>query len=105
METIELAPVPVEEECEQLGENYNPSKARKECRVFRNQLMRMVEKNFPGREVDIMIKSNLHEYGIYLELAIKFDENDERSVDLAYWIDSNLPQYWDEEAKKELEGV
>jgi hypothetical protein len=102
MDSLELSPTPVGEECAQVGaENYH-AMARKECNAFIKQLRRQFGVEPYGAR--LYVKSNPHDFGSYLEVACKFDENEEEAVEYAYKLESNLPENWDEEAKLELEG-
>ena len=98
-ETLELTCTPTGEECENLGPNYNPQKARAECRAFKNQLER--ESPPPG-EAYLKIKSNPHDFGSYLEVAAVFNPENEQEADWAYGLESELPEFWDEIARQEL---
>ena len=121
---------PYGESCEQLGPNYDPAKARREAKAFKNQLERMIVQGVketdpnPDRNVQealelvdederrelllgyyglsFRIKSEPHDFGNYLILQLSYDEGQERSAKLAYWYDGNVPEHWDEQATKEL---
>lgn len=94
---FELGPVPANEECEQLGNNYNEAKARKECIAYKHQLDRQF-----GTDCRFAVKSFAHEYGRYYEVVIRYTEDDESSEDIAFNVEQNLPLEWDEDARKEL---
>ena len=100
-ETLELGPVPTAEDCAQVGtENYH-TLARIECAVYKNQLCRM----FPKIEESgcvLTIKSNPHDFGTYFEVAIKYDEDNENQIEVAFEVENNQPEYWDEFAKRQL---
>ena len=101
---IVLSSVPIEEECEQLGPTYDPIKAQKELEVFKNQLERQFPKDgdFPGK---LEIKYFDHDFGRYGEVVAHFDSNNEKSINWAFNIENELPLYWDEIAKKQLENI
>ncbi len=101
MDYIELGPVPTDEECEQLGPTYNRKRAFSECLAFKDQLRRQFPKpeGVPGR---LGIKSSPHDFGTYLEVVAYFDDTNEASMDWAFGIENNIPEHWDEAAKKEL---
>jgi len=94
---MELGPTPAGESCEQLGLNYNHGNAMKELRAYRNQLQRM----FPTAQLGI--KSFPHDFGTYHEVVVYFDDCDGESVTVAYDVEANLPESWDNEAMAELE--
>jgi len=110
---LELGSVPCAEDCFQVG-SATTEQMRKECVIYRKQL----ERQFPKGE--FVIKSFPHDFGTYLEVVIYYD--DEHICDcgldchedcqcetdtekLAYEVEGNLPEYWDEEAKKQLKTI
>ncbi len=94
-----LGPIPPYESCEQVGDNCDYNKMREECRIYRNQLIRMFPLTTKGY---FGIKSFSHEFGTYMEVVAYYDDADQDSLDWVYNIESNLPLNWDEIAKKEL---
>lgn len=100
MDYLELGPVPSNEHCEQVGPNYNESRARLECRVFIKQLRRMFGEEPIGAR--LRVKSNPHDFGSYLEVAVYYDPNVEESVEYAFKLEEEYPENWDEEAMNEL---
>ncbi len=100
-ETLELATtVPIDEPCAQVGSDNYSDNSRKEARAFINQLIR--QHGQPPAGVSITTKNNPHDFGSYLDVVIKFDEDDETAADYAYGVENNLPYNWDDEALKEL---
>ena len=96
-----FGPTPVDEKCQQIGmPTYDPIMARKECRAFIQQLIRKFgEPPFGAR---LKIKSFPHDFGDYLEVCGIFDEENEEATQYVYNIEADIPENWDEEAKKEL---
>lgn len=96
---------PADEECAQVGRDGYAERARLECQVYIAQLKRAYN-SFHGEAIPesltLRIKSNLHDYGTYLEVAASFDDNDEKAVAAAFWLDEHCPLTWDAEAKTEL---
>jgi hypothetical protein len=101
-EYLEIAPTPVEEACQQVGTpSYDGAMARAECKAFIHQLRRQF-----GPEPDgatLYVKSNPHDFGSYLEVAVKYDPNCEAAIEYAFKIEGNTPSFWDTEAVKELQ--
>lgn len=90
---------PNAEDCEQLGPNYDPSKARKEGQAYIKQLRRVY-----GEEkgtASLRLKSNPHDFGSYLSVECFYDDGDEEGMKYAYDIESGCDE-WDDEARKEL---
>lgn len=101
MEELELGPVPYDEECLQVG-SASSSSMRAECSV----LIRQLKRQFPQLEttdgIRLKISSNLHDFGTYYEVAVKFDFNNEAAATLAYQIEEEFPANWDEISRSEL---
>lgn len=104
---LEIGSSPWGEECSQVGSDNYHERARKECRAYVGQLYRVLEAH--GHKLEelpesfrIKIKSNPHDFGSYFEVVCMFECDDERACDLAYFLESNSPEHWDEIAKKEL---
>lgn len=102
IEYIELGPVPSGENCEQVGENFDRSKAIRECNAYRNQLYRAFPELRDHERIRLIIRSQSHDFGSYPEVAVRFSYDEEDDIDLAYRIDSEAPEFWDEEARAEL---
>ena len=94
---MELGPTPCDEPCAQVGAYDFESKVRKECRAYKHQLERL----FP--ECDFIVKAFSHDFGTYYEVCVVYDTDDRQSAENALKVEINLPEKWDEEAKKELE--
>ena len=97
---LELGPCPYDETCEQLGKDYDPARARLECRVLRDQLIRQFGP--PPDGAYFRTRSNPHDFGTYYELAIYFDEHNETAVIYALKVEHAYPQFWDKEAREAL---
>ena len=97
---LEIGSVPADEQCEQLGPNYDEKKARKECRVFINQLRRIHGPEPFG--ANLKVKSNPHDFGTYYEVACYYDDENEEAMNYAFNCE-DIPENWDDEAKRELQ--
>lgn len=109
-ERLEIGSSPYGEECAQVGADDYYERAQKECRAFINQLYRMLEvQGYPKDKLPdnfrLVVKSNSHDFGTYYEVACKFNGDDEKSWELATWLEGNGPELWDEKAKAELGKV
>jgi porphobilinogen deaminase len=77
------------------------TRARAECRAFAHQL----ERAFPEAVeagCSFRIKSNAHDFGTYLEVQVRFDDDDEHQTHWAFMIENDLPESWDDQARAEL---
>lgn len=99
-ETMNIACTPTGEKCEGLGPNYNATKARQECNIFMDQLVRAF--GHPPVGARLTIISNPHEFGTYLEVGVKYNPDSDEAVDYALKLESETPEFWDETAKAEL---
>lgn len=97
---LEIGSAPAGEDCSQVGSEGYADKARKECRALINQLRRIVGPE--SGTAHLSIKSFPHDYGSYYEVVCHFDDDDSAAVEYAFKCERELPENWDEEAKKEL---
>ena len=101
MDVLEIGSTPTGEDCAQVvSQGYTARANKKECRVYRDQLLRLFDE--PPEGAMIIIKSNHHEFGTYYEVCIRFDKDNEKATDYAFNVENCSPQYWDEQAKIEL---
>jgi len=109
MAYLELGPTPYNEDCAQVGTDNYSYKAGKECNIYSRQLWRFLkDKRGITQETapysfNIITKSFPHDFGSYYEVCAKYSDGDEVAIELAFWLEDNLPGEWDEEAKKELQ--
>jgi len=96
-----LSCTPSAEPCEQVPYK-DPEKAKYECKVFISQLKRQFPEQTNQGLVGFKITLNPHDFGSYHDVIVMFMEDNEESVNAAYHIESNMPEYWDEQAKEQL---
>lgn len=101
MEYVYLSPTPVDESCAQVGEPDFRKKATKEMTAFIGQLYRCFPK---AKEVGVYfrIKWQNHDFGEYGEVVAAYEMGDEEAMNLAYYVENNIPENWDDEALEEL---
>jgi hypothetical protein len=97
---LEIGSTPAEEDCEQLGPNYRPERARQECQAFIHQLRRQFGEE--PADASLRVKGSSHDFGLYLEVVCYYDPNDEESTEYAFKCEGEAWTEWDEEARKEL---
>lgn len=100
MEEIFLGPVPVSEDCAQVGSPGYTERARKECRAYINQIRRTF--GDPPLGGALKIVSCPHDFGTYYEVVAYFDDRFPDSIRWAFEVEESLPHEWDELAKVEL---
>lgn len=83
-----------------------------ECKAFRSQLLRMAmgwaRENYPDQlyfpfpGFSLKVQGQPHDFGEYFEVLCFFDPECKPAVDLAYYLEANLPKEWDERSKVTL---
>jgi len=99
-DTLTIGPVPSHEDCEQLGADYNPTRARQECQQFIAAIVREC-----GEEPDgatLVVTSNPHDFGTYYEVGVRYEEDNEAAVDYAFRVESEAPTEWSDEDRAAL---
>ena len=104
-ETIDIGCAPYDEQSAQVGSLEYPRQGRAECRAYINQIRRVLGE--PPEGVSLLIKSNPHDLGAYLEVVAKVggvltQETREIALEYAYRCESESPAHWDDEARAEL---
>ena len=100
---IELCSSPCAEDCAQVGSPDYYDRAKKECRIFIDQLRRQFGPEPDGAR--LFVKSNSHDFGTYHEVACRFNTDLPESADYAFRLDNELPERWDEQALAELATI
>jgi hypothetical protein len=96
---IFCGPVPADEQCEQLGPNYDGMRARKECHTFIQQIRRELGEEPEGAH--LRIKGQSHDYGTYVEVVCAFECDDPVAAEYAFKCETTATK-WDEKARQEL---
>lgn len=96
IEYIDLSSSPIDEPPVQVNSEGNyTQEMRAECRRFAEQL-RII---FPWAidvGIDFVVKGSPHDFGTYYEVYARVNYDNEKAVDLAYWIQDNLPLKWED---------
>jgi hypothetical protein len=95
---LTLGPTPCGEDCVGIGNPEYWTKGRAEQKRYKAQL----EKMFPTPEGvygHFTIKAFEHDFGTYHEVCVVFDADDDASAGWALFVDSHLPDSWDDDAK------
>jgi len=102
-DNFSLNTTPVEEDCAQLGsENYLENTER-ECSAYIGQLKRTFGK--PPPNARFRVTKNPHDFGMYHDVVVEFDDEDVKASKYAYKIETNLPDKWDEQALMVVRGT
>ena len=93
---VELGPAPVNEDCQQVGNNYNKTLAKEECARYMNLLNTLFPKSErPSEENIFMLKSFTHDFGKYYEVVLLYDDENEESEKYAYDVQDDMPLTWE----------
>lgn len=105
MAHITIASSPYGEDCAQLGTEGYEIRARAECEALIAQLKRHYKASHSGRALPcrLVVASNPHDFGTYHDVRAIFEE-DSPGETAAYWLESNTPEKWDDEAVQALAG-
>ncbi len=95
-EYIDLDGVPYGEKCAQVGEPNYYVNARAECVRFIAGLKKYFATQISNVEIAFCTKSNPHDFGDYLSVRIYYWANDEAAEEVAFLIENNIPETWDE---------
>ena len=98
MRTYEvIAPSPLEEDCVQLktgGEYLDAMREEVDCFVT------LLKEVFPWADekngLRISRKSFAHDFGTYYEAVVIYDDDNAKSVELAFFIVDNYPKHWED---------
>jgi poly(A) polymerase Pap1 len=88
-----LGSTPCGEDCAQVGtENYY-EKTMEECEKYKELLQNIFPqaRDFGTR---FQLMSFPHDFGIYHEIVIVFNDCNETAIDFAAFVESNLPENW-----------
>lgn len=100
---FEIGPTPCDENCAQVGEDNFRNKANIEMDAYIDQLYRLFGEKILDTSISFKKKWFAHDFGNYGEVVIMYDDSDEKH-DLVYEIERELPENWDEQAKKDIEN-
>jgi len=102
MPRLNIGSVPIDEPC--LSVAAPPTDQKFECRVFAKQISRY----YPiPQGAGLLIETNNHDFGVYYEIACKYNNEDEQQTAWALDVeDDSLQklQFWDEQAVEELKA-
>lgn len=91
---LSLGPAPIGIDPIQVGVEGYETKAKKECQKY----IKLLKKKFSNipENCSFVIKNNSHDFGCYYDVNIKFDNEDKEQEKFAFYVERNLPDYWEE---------
>lgn len=102
-EYLTLGPTPVDEKCAQMGRDDFWEESEKECKRYIELLKKKFGKTMPYG-CSFRTKSFDHDFGMYREVCVFYDDEDNVGLAFALHVEGNLPQKWtdDEEIPFEV---
>lgn len=102
---LNIGSTPYAEPCAQVGSPDYSRLSTIECRAFANQCHRVMVNKF-GEEYTaiVRIKSFPHDFGTYKEVVVEYNPEIESQTEQALYLESADLEYWDDEAKEELQS-
>jgi hypothetical protein len=99
-DTYEFETTPTNENCQQLGKNYDQALAKLEAKT----LVKQLERQFPEQPEGVYyrIRSNPHDFGSYYSVQFVYDDEDQNHCSFLNKLEENFPELWDEKAKIDL---
>lgn len=91
---LELGQAPANEECAQIGDPNYRTNAIRECRAYIQAI-----RNYMGMEPDgayLTYKSFPHDFGLFYEVVVRYDPENEAAVTYAFKRESKAPLTWEE---------
>ena len=97
---LSIGSSPTGEDCAQVASKGYYELAQKECKAFRNQLLRVSGQ--PPEHTRLVVKGFPHDFGTYYEVVVIYNDDNAESVEYTFKVEGDTPEYWDDEAKEEL---
>ena len=99
-DTYEFETTPTNENCQQLGKNYDQALAKLEAKT----LVKQLERQFPEQPEGVYyrIRSNPHDFGSYYSVQLVYNDEDQNHCSFLNKLEENFPELWDEKAKIDL---
>jgi hypothetical protein len=94
--------VPHEEECIQLGQPNYSAFSKIEANTLMKQIIR--ELGNPPSGCRMKLVGCEHDFGVYYDIALVYDEDDEEHVEWFLKVEGKLPMNWDYESKESLKS-
>jgi hypothetical protein len=99
METYVICGGPFDEPLAVVGDADFSERNLRECRVFVKQIARAFGP--PPARAELIIKSEIHDFGVLWNVAVQFDPEAPEAVAYADRVENGQPR-WDEVSLKEL---
>ena len=97
---LDIGSSPPGETCAQVGSEDYSARAHRECHAYIQQLRRALGPEPTGARLGI--RSNPHDFGTYYSVVCYHDAANEAAIAYAMRCESQGPEEWDAEARREL---
>jgi len=101
-DSLYIGSTPADEDCESLGADYDPQKARFECQVYAAQLVR--EHGRPPEGARLRITSNPHDFGDYLSVNLVCDTDNQEHMEYYLKCEGEGSNHWDDKSLSDLKS-
>lgn len=88
-----MGPSPADEQCVEVGDPDYARDARAECRLFIEAIKKIC--GAPPEGARLVIRSQPHEFGAYLECCVVFDGDNQAAAEYAAKCDEHAPTTWE----------
>lgn len=92
-EIIFLGPCPAEEQAAQLGDPDYARDAKTQCRAYIQAIREVCGREPEGAR--LVVTPQLHDFGQYFEVCVRFDPENEAAVRYASHCDQTSPTTWE----------
>lgn len=99
-DSLSIGSAPANEDGAQVGSDDYHKRARAELQAFKNLIRRTIGPEPEG--ASLVVKSNQHDFGTYLDLECVFDDRHPEAVTYCFEVERKTPSDWDDVAKREL---
>ena len=92
---MDIGSSPSDETCASVGEADYYERARDECARFIELIRKKLGPEPPGAY--LKVKSNPHDFGVYLSVVVYFHDTDQEQRNYAYLCESEAPRTWQDD--------
>lgn len=100
--SLDIGTTPYGEDCAQVGQDSYMRRSRIEIEALVDMLERTMPEHVMRSGIGFKITSNPHDFGSYRGLEVYWYDEDEGAAEAAYYIEANIPEFWDDDAREYL---
>lgn len=91
---LDIGPCPCDEDCAQVGDPDYDRKAHRECLHYIDAIRIKLGREPIGAK--LVVVRHRHDFGLYHEVACRYDNNVEAAIEYAFKAESDAPSTWAE---------